>query len=248
MKKKEIVLELINRNKYLTLEDVAQHLDVSINTARRYVDELSSKGDIIKVKGGSIICNDYKHYKNDKDLLRKQKICKFASSFISNGDSIILDGGTTIRQIIPFLNNKNDLTIFSQGIDILYEVSLLNNPTFTLITDGGTLDYKVNIFFNQDEKFVNNYNFDKGFLSCTAIDLKNGATNIDLISVKHKNTIINNSKNTYFIFDSTKFGKTSLIKICDIEDIENLIVDSEIDKQLIEKFKKQIPNVFIVDC
>lgn len=113
------------------------------------------------------------------------------------------------------------------------EISLLNNPTFTLITNSDLLDYKVNIFVNQNKQFIN-YNFDKGFLSCSVIDIESGATNIDLISVKHKNIIMNNSKSTYFVFDLTKFGKTSLLKICDISDIKNLIVDAEIDKSTLK--------------
>lgn len=248
MKRKEKILELINKNRYLTLDELVDYLGVSINTVRKDVDDLSIDEKITKVKGGSIICNDYKHYKNNIDLFRKQEIGKLAASFINDGESVAIDGGTTTKQIIPFLENKKDLVIHTQSLDIAYEISLLNNPTFTLITSGGVLDYKVNIFTNeQSEKEINEYNFDKGFLSSSAIDITNGVTNIELSSAKYKNIIIKNSKTCYFIFDSTKFGKISLMKICDITKIQNIIVDSGIKQKYLEDIRKIIPNVYMAN-
>lgn len=246
--RKESILQLINENKFLTLEELSKYLKVSENTIRRDVDVLDKEGKIIKVKGGSILRNDYKLYKNNVDFFRKKAIAKFASSFIKDGDIIVIDGGTTTRQIIPHLINKKNLTVFTQCLDIANEISLLENSEITLIMAGGVLDYKVNILFSQQgSNIMKEYNFDKGFLSCMGISLKNGVTNLDLPSYTQKRVIIENSKNTYFLIDSTKFDKNSLQKVCSIKEIKNIIIDCDLDKEILSKYKKLIPNIYIAD-
>lgn len=246
--RRDKILEIINESRFITIEELSNIIGVSENTIRRDIHLLDKEGKIIKIKGGSIIRGDYKKYRSGKDYLRKKSIAKLASSFIKDGDIIIIDGGTTTRQIIPSLANKKNITIFSQCLDILKEVSLLENPEITLLSVGGILDYKVNIFYGEhSSQLIKEYNFDKGFFSCTGIDLKNGVTNMQIPSYIHKNIIIKNSKDNFLLVDSSKFNKSSLKKVCELTDIRNLITDEDIDNEILKSYQKLIPNFYIAN-
>jgi len=246
--RKEKILGFINTNKFLTYDDLSDLLNVSVNTIRRDIDELDREDKVIKVKGGSIIRNDYKQYKSNIDYQRKRAIGKIAASFIKDGETVILDGGTTIKQIVPFLADKKNLTIFTQSLDIASEISMLENPGITLMGAGGILDYKVNIYFSEQSSLaMSKYNFDRGFLSTSAISIEDGITNYNLPSYHNKHIIINASKDYYFLIDSNKFGKSSLQKVCDLDKVKNIITDKDLDKGLADEFKKIIPNFYIAD-
>lgn len=244
----EKILDLLNENEYLTYNDLSKELNAATITVRRDVDVLEKEGKIIKIKGGSIIINDYRKYKNETDYLRKKTICKFAADFINNGDSLIIDIGTTTKQIVPFLRNKKNLTIFTQSLEIAHEIYLLDNNSINVISVGGLLDYKLGVFFSeQSSKAMSEYSFDKGFLSCSGITIEEGVTNFTLPIYIHKNIILNNSRECYFLIDSSKFRKVSLAKVCSIEKVKNIITDSNIDKKVALEFKKIVPNFYIAN-
>lgn len=247
-KRNEKICELLEEKKFLSIKELSKIFMVSENSIRRDLHELDKNKRIIIISNGSITKNELFQYKNEIDFLRKKSIAKKAASFINNGDTIIIDGGTTTKLIIKFLKEIKKLTIFSPSIDIAYEVFLLNNPNITLISPGGILDYKANQFFPYKFKEdIQDFNFDKGFLSASGIDLINGVTNENLISTPFKDMIIRSSKDFYFLIDSSKFAKSSLEKICNIKDIHNLITDADIDEKVIQELQKTIPNLIKVD-
>lgn|GEM_PF-3280491 len=84
-------------------------------------------------------------------------------------------------------------------------------------------------------------------MSSTGISIKKGITNFDLSPYIHKNIIIDNSEECFFLIDSSKFGNDSLRKIIALEKVKNIITDKDIDKKTASEFKKIIPNFYIVD-
>ena len=246
--RKEKILELLRENKFLTIEELSNLLKVSENTIRRDIDTWGQNEKLLMVKGGSVLLGSQKKSSDPQEFSKKNAIGTLASSFIKEGDIIIIDGGTTTKQIVPHLADKKDITIYSPSFEVAQEIYLLDNPGITFIMLGGVLDYKVHMFVS-DYNFetLKEFNFNKGFLSVSGIDINNGVTDHNLPYAKYKNIIMNRASSTFFLIDSSKFGITSIKKVCDITQVDNLITDKNIAPEDKELFEGKVNKLYIAD-
>ncbi|HHY79808.1 MAG TPA: DeoR/GlpR transcriptional regulator, partial [Thermoanaerobacter sp.] len=113
------IAEIISKDKSISVSELSKLFNVSESTIRRDLHVLEEKGFIQRTHGGAIL-NAGTHYepaffeKEDVELEAKRKIGKIAASMIEEGDSIILDAGTTTLEIARNLKNMK-LTVVTNS-------------------------------------------------------------------------------------------------------------------------------------
>ncbi len=245
----ELINSILNEEGSIKVTELSEQLKVSEATIRRDLQEMEEKKLLRRTHGGAIKMenNNFEPAFVDKENTNhedKVKIAKYAAKLINDGDTIILDSGTTTLEIARNLTAKN-VTVITNSIDIAAE--LTNKEDIELIVTGGILrtstramvgSIAVNIF----EKFKVN----KLFLGANGISVEDGITTPNYTEALTKTSMISSAKKIFIVADSSKFENTCFSKICDIDKVTSIITSGEVYEDIIEKLKIAGVKVVVV--
>lgn len=164
----------------------------------------------------------------------KQRIAEYASSLIKDGDTIILDSGTTTGHIARSLTKRTKLTVITNDINV---AAILRNTSIKVIVTGGVIypeTYMLNGMIT--EETLRNLHVHKAFVTTPAIDLEKGLMHYDEYLVPAKVQMLHSATEVFLVTDHTKFGRISLYKYADFSDITSIITGNELDTSLKDSF------------
>lgn len=238
----EIVLNLLNKRKFLKTTEAAEALNVSECTIRRLFDELEQKGDATRVYGGikrkADETNEYR-FENLQLIQSEQKhrIGMYASNLIKSGDVFFIDAGTTMQQMALALVERirnhelQDIQVFTNSLRNL-----------TILSDYCEVNLIGGMFRNGRQDFcgylstllLDMISFEKCFLGADGISLNpnDGIMAIDVFTAKISQTVLQRANSVYLMADSSKFTKRSFIKYASLEDIYMIITDSNLPQTI----------------
>lgn len=240
--RRNLILEKVHENKTVIVSELSKEFDVSEETIRRDLDKLEEDGHVIKSYGGAVI-----NEKSSIDLpfnIRwkanpkgKQRIAELISNEIEDGDHIMLDASTTAVFIAKNIKQKRHLTVITNSIEILLELSDVSG--WDIISTGGLLkNGSMSLLGKKASDGISAYHVDKAFFSCKGIDLKNGITDGNDETGGVKQNMIAAADKVYLAVDSSKFGKTALSKICGLSGADVIVTDTKPEDVWIETFQE----------
>lgn len=203
------------------ISSLSKLLDVSEITVRRDLKILEDEGQIVRLHGGAARLVDTSRetpmdQRENLYLSEKDRICKFASSLIDDGDVIFIDSGSTNKKILKYLVGKK-ITVVTNGYKNIEE-ALKYDLNVTLI--GGELKKETYAFVGAvTSRVLDMYHFDKCFLGVNGINRDFGLTNADPNESLIKEQAIRRSRQAYIVADHSKFDATSVFKFANIEDV-----------------------------
>ena len=216
---------------YIQITEIADTFDISSATIRRDLISMEKEGICIRKRGGAIrssqgvtleIPYEIKRHKN---INEKQRIARSALDLIENGDTILLDAGSTIYALADLLHEKKDLTVVTHDLNIA--VRLASNPTINLICTGGVA--RTNVYTLQGTQvvdFIRGLRVDKSFIGADTIHEDGTIGNVNIEEVPIKQAMIKAAKQVILLADASKFGITGFAQVAKIDEIDVLITDS----------------------
>lgn len=235
------IAEIISKDKSISVSELSKLFNVSESTIRRDLHVLEEKGFIQRTHGGAILKTGT-HYepaffeKEEVELEAKRKIGKIAASLIEEGDTILLDSGTTTLEIARNLKNMR-LTVVTNSPLIAIELSKYED--IELIVTGGIQRWRTKALVGPiAEMVIKQFKVDKAFIGTNAISFEDGLMTPDLIEANTKKTMIEVASEVYVVADHSKFGKKSFVKFADLKDITAIITDDEIDYEVVKKYEQ----------
>ncbi|NJB72250.1 DeoR/GlpR family transcriptional regulator of sugar metabolism [Saonia flava] len=237
---KTILNEVALHNRVL-LTDIAENLDVSIDTIRRDVKELDAENKLRKVHGGAIALGFINNSVRNANIYRledKVAIAKKAIKLLKNDNVILIDGGTTCVELATQLPDQLSLTCFTLSLPVALE--LLKKPKVEVIFIGGQLskDAQISIGANAVHN-LSNIKVDYGFIGTGYVDPVFGLTEFDYDIVQVKKAVINASKKTILLSISEKLNSQHRYKTCDVSAIDTIITELDADDILLKSLKNQ---------
>ncbi|WP_297798298.1 DeoR/GlpR family DNA-binding transcription regulator [uncultured Eudoraea sp.] len=231
-------VELHNR---ILLTDIAEKLNVSIDTARRDVKELDTLNKLRKVHGGAIslgftglMSSNPNIYAHDK----KVSIAKKAVNLIHEGSVIFIDGGTTCQELVRLIPPKLKLTCFTVSMPVALQ--LLTNPDIKVIFIGGEISREAQISIGAYTVHqLSEIRFDYSFIGTGYVDSIHGLTEFDWDIVQMKKAVINASKKTVLLCISEKLNSQHQYKTCDINSINTMITELAPENNLLNLYRNQ---------
>ncbi|AKX34262.1 DeoR family transcriptional regulator [Spiroplasma litorale] len=215
--RREKILNIINKKGFVKNINLANETNSTIQTIITDINELHNEGLLIKVYGGAkSLKNNVKkmqeHFDEEKNLVNihiKDKIAKKAVELIDDGDLVFIDTGTSTKQMLKYLVDKN-LTIVTNGYSIAMELLELDIDVCLV---GGTIIPSTHATAGElSLKFLDNFYFDKAFIGMNNYDNNEFyTTNIQEAIIKEK--VISNTENSYLLMDSSKFNSKNRIKV-----------------------------------
>lgn len=225
------IMELLKKTKTASVHELSQRFFTSEASIRRDLTRLEHRGLIKRTYGGAILIEGSNieipldvRERNERNA--KTEIAKMAASLIQNQDTIFLDSSSTTKQITHFLQDKNNLTVITNGIRIITELSEYDNVTVYGI--GGKLRrHSLSMVGGQAESFVNNFLASKFFFSCTGLSLLQGAMDYSDSEAEVRKQIMKCCGQKILLADHSKFAQSAFYKICGFEMIDVLITDRQ---------------------
>lgn len=237
------IIDALRENGKVEVDELSETLGVSPMTIRRDLSALEEKGLVVRTYGGAVYPDimNYEVPVNSKEISsrsEKERIGKAASELIQEGQSIILDAGTTTLEIARNLKHKRNITVITNDIRIANE--LYSNHEITLYCIGGFVQPNVGaIIGSHAESFIESINVDYAFIGAPSIDEDYIVSTPTLDKAFLKKKIMQHANVVVLIADHTKFKKRSLNRICKLEDVDILVSDSGLE----EETKKDIGRI-----
>lgn len=240
------IRKLIQKEGIISVQQLSEILNASTTTIRRDLLRLDKEGFVNKVHGGAMyreIIKPEPNFNEVKNLNqeKKAKIAKEASKRINDGETIMIESGSTCLELVKYLIIKKDLKVVTDGIFTTNELCKLLNKKrdIEVLVCGGEIKLEHGTYSGpQAISFFNQINIRKAFIGAAAVSVDKGiSTSIqfiyDLIKV-----IRRNSKELILLCDSSKFETYSFINMLPLSEIDEIITDDNINPEIVKKIKK----------
>ncbi len=242
------ILEMLEKEGQVQVEQLRQAFNVSAVTIRNDLAHLEKKNLLIRTRGGAIrpqrVAVDFKlTEKAQKHFKEKQVIGRKAAELIQDGDTIILDSGTTTLEIAKNLAHFNELTVITNAINIAH--LLANYQNIRVIVPGGILRKNaLSLVGPMAEQAIQNYYCDKLFLGVDGIEADFGISTPNIEEAYLNRIMISISREVFVVTDSSKFNKRSFAFIAPMSNIHYVITDKNIPQE--EKAKLEKAGVQVI--
>lgn len=231
--------------------ELAGRFAVSEVTIRADLKRLNDRGILARTHGGAVASSRIMRElslteKSAEHTGIKRKLAEAACDLIGNGDSIILDSGTTTAEIATLLRRFDRLMVMTNGLNVALNIADCGN--IQLMMTGGTLRSKSQSFFGrQAEDSLLRYNFDKLFLGVDGIDFRVGITTHFEREALLNRRMCDVAKEIIAVTDSSKFNRSSIHKICCLDELDVLVTDSGIPDAFVQALEKSGVRLVVVE-
>lgn len=228
-RKKEII-DYLSSADYRTLQDISEKFNISMNTARRDINDLAAENLVNKFYGGISLAKKKDstfQTRIELHIEEKKKIAKYAASLLNDNDIIFIDSGSTTSLLPDYMNKEHHYSIVTNNIYVIVKVA--DVPNWDLISVGSRLKHSSCSLINVlDWEYLNSLNLNKAFLAATGLTLQAGATSPDNAETIIKTHMMKRSQKNFLLMDSSKFDHTSLRTFAVIEDFNEIITSGTI--------------------
>jgi len=245
-------LKVLDEQKRVTVDDLAERFQVSAVTVRSDLEHLASEGLLVRSHGGAILpLGPQAEYplQIKKTLHRAEKIRigRAAAQLIQPRQTVILDSGTTTAEVARAIKQTNieALTVITHALNIAQE--LVDAPNISLIMIGGVLRQVSGSFVGpQAERMMSELHADHFFLAVDGLDPEAGPSTPDVLEAQLNAVMMRMAKQVTVITDATKLGRRSLSVIGDMGSVHRVITDDRVTEDMARQLSTLGIEVLIV--
>lgn len=240
------ILKILSKTGTISVNELVSRLNVSGVTVRQDLTFLEDEGFVKRVHGGVIL-------KNTDDISRrltvnyeqKLKIAHKAASFVTSGDTILIESGSTNTILAKEVSKLENITVITTNIVVAREFR--KNETINVILLGGNYQKESESLIGPITKLcLNHVNYKNAFIGVDGFTIGNGFTSKDIMRAEISSEIVKKAEKVFILTDSSKFGKRELVTLFAIEYVDYVITDSGIPEKDKEYLIKKGIELIIV--
>jgi DeoR/GlpR family transcriptional regulator of sugar metabolism len=248
--RREIIVTFLEKEGKIKVEDLADRLKVSQVTVRKDLDILEKRGLLERSHGNAMFSQQSRFNiafleKLQMQAPAKELIARAAASCIHEGDSIILDSGTTTLSLAQALVGKfQSLFVITNSVPVALELS---KSGYELLLVGGQVrNHSLALIGPMGVKNLENFHVDRAFMGTSGISLSHGYSTPDSLDAQMKHAMIRIADKAYVLTDSSKFGHNCMVSFARCSDIHLTLTDSGISPQVFREFKQHGLGIRVV--
>jgi DeoR family transcriptional regulator of aga operon len=245
----QYILNKLQKEGYINVVDLYKELKVSSVTIRKDLKYLEDKNLLYRTHGGATQNNPYTSDRpvNEKEKIKaseKMRIGAAAASLISINDSIILASGTTIQAFAKNIKAKETLTVITSSLNVAIE--LIDSPDIEVLQLGGLIrKSSSSVIGVYAESILKDFFCSMLFLGVDGIDIEHGLTTTNSMEAHLNKDMMAIAQKTIVLADSSKFGKRGFGKICNIDEIDQIITDDHVSDHVVNTLESSGVKVTI---
>lgn len=224
------------------VDEICRELGISPATARRDLEELESRGQVRRVHGGAVSVESRLEEPlfDDKTALaarEKRRIAERAASLIKTGDTVYLDGGSTVLELARLLVNRPDLTVVTNSLRAAIELSG-RGPRVILL--GGELRRLSQTMVGPLTAFqLEHLHFNLAFMGTMGLTVRDGLTTSDPGEAFTKRMAMQRARRVVLLADSSKVGQVAFAQAGRLQEVALLITDDGLRPELARDIRKK---------
>ncbi|MCD4711033.1 MAG: DeoR/GlpR family DNA-binding transcription regulator [Bacteroidales bacterium] len=239
--RREKILELLREDGSAKVIHLSKIFRVSEVTIRQDLEKLEKDGLVTREHGGAFLKEVEDQVRrfalmNQTNLDKKAVIGQHAAQLIEEGDTIILDSGSTTTEIAKNLIGRKNLTIITNALNIALTLGA-ETGIEVIVTGGEFKPPTLSLTGQKAADFFHDVHVDKLFLATAGISLRSGLTYPSLSDIVVKKAMIDVAETVYLVADSSKIGKGAFASLGALSLIDYIITDSAIGKEHLQLFK-----------
>ncbi|HEY5743196.1 MAG TPA: DeoR/GlpR family DNA-binding transcription regulator [Terrimicrobiaceae bacterium] len=248
--RRETIVDFLKKESKISVENLAERLNVSQVTIRKDLDTLEKRGLLERSHGNAIFSQQSRFNVAFLERLQiqareKELIAKAAASYVHEGDSIILDSGTTTLALAKALAGRfKSLFVVTNSIPAALELS---KAGYDLLLVGGQVrDHSLALIGPWGVKNLESYHVDRAFMGTSGISLSHGYSTPDALDAQMKQAMIRIADKTYVLTDSSKFGHNCIVSFAKCSDVHLTLTDSRLSQKIFQEFKQHGTELRVV--
>ncbi|GGH54542.1 DeoR family transcriptional regulator [Paenibacillus silvae] len=240
-RKQTILTQLAVQGK-VQVQTLAQLFQVSTETIRRDLDRLEKEGELRKVYGGAVRARSGMveapfQKRSQLQLQEKQAIGAAAAALVEDGETIMLDNGTTPIEIMRHLQHRSEVTVITHSVPVL--TMAMESFAGKIIFAGGEIHKAVQASTGPAaHEMLDQFKVNKAFISAGGISFSDGITDYVLEEALISRKMIERAEETILVADHTKFGRSTFAKIASVDHVAMVITDSGCPAEWIEHLQR----------
>jgi DeoR/GlpR family transcriptional regulator of sugar metabolism len=232
------IVEHVKKVGIASYDDLAEQFNVSPFTIRRDVDYLDKAHLLVRIKGGAQKIDSPVPFREAQIVNRmqinaaeKELIADCAMQFVGPGDSVFLDGSTTIGWLARNLA-KHDPEVTIVTNSVLISLELAKTQNIRLVGLGGIFDTETYSFVGFDpDSHADSFHINKAFFSCTGLIPEEGTYENAAFNAHTKRFVAQRAEEVYLLADSSKLGKKALNRVLRTNQIDTLITEKTLKEK-----------------
>ncbi len=231
------ILRLLSEQGTVTIADLADRLGVSLETVRRDVKPLTDEGVVVKMHGAiglpSMTGEAPFERRMRENAELKKTIARMVATTIRDGESVMLDTGTTTSFLARELLGHRRLTVVTNSSDVARTLATVNDNKVYMA--GGELRSDSGAAFGVSAiEFVSNFSVTHAIISAGGIEVENGVMDHDLAEAEFARMVLSRGQRSVVVTDHTKFGRHGLVRVCGLDGISELATDRTPPAEIVE--------------
>lgn len=252
-KRRQNIFLKIKENKKVTIDELVSQFNVNEPTIYKDLLYLEKENKIRRTTGGAIYYSNFENAKdkftqlklsNTDNIEEKKTISNFASTLIKDGESLMIDGGTTTLLFASSLSLKKKLMIITNAMPVGHQ--LKNNKKNTVIMTGGQLYDKSSATTGViAQNAIKGFKVNKAVIGINAISSEKGFFATIKSEARIKQAMINSAKEIIILADSSKFSNEGINIVCEFDKKITLVTDKGISKTDLDNLRKNNITVYV---
>ena len=252
--RRDQMLAVINERAFVRVDELSSRFGVSEVTARSDLAALSGRGQIIRIRGGAMPCGGLGQERPFEEALasfaiEKLAIGRAAAALIPDGESVILDVGTTAMAAARALAARTelkDVVVFTNGLKTALELEPAI-PRLSVVVLGGTLrPLQHSLVEPLATHLLEQVAVGTLLLGCNGVHPRGGITNINLPEAHVKRQMLKIARRRIVLADGGKVGRIELAHLCPVEEIDILITGESADPEALDSLRERGCEVRVV--
>lgn len=237
--RRRYILDAVNQNKKVRISALSKKMAVSRETIRKDIYNLAEKGLVSAIRGGAEAVDDDPTSRFDQRKAvnqdAKREMAQRALTYIKDGATIFLDSGTSSYELAEALKQepRHDLSIVTSSTFVAQSLLVMKGIQIVLLGgvvrgDEGSVSGPIAL------QAIESIYADVGFFGCGGIDEVSGITNRYLEESQTAKAMKQHCRTSIVLADHSKFGASSLVSMFKLDDVDFIISDSGINKDLVQ--------------
>lgn len=227
--RREKILNMLSAQGRVRVAELSALFGISEVTIRHDLAELEEQKLLLRVHGGAESTNRAYYTLSLTDRMKrnedaKREIAKYAADIINDGDTVILDSGTTTLMVAQEIRYKKGITVVTNSLTIASELASAADANVILL--GGSLNPKNLFAYGEDTVTqLQKYKADKMFMAVDGISAQYGVTTFHYLEADVSRSMRERANSVIAVADHTKIGREGFAKIGTIDIVDMLVTN-----------------------
>jgi DeoR family glycerol-3-phosphate regulon repressor len=229
LKRQNAIMQAVRARGTCSITDLAAELDVSTETIRRNIPPLLATGVLARFHGGVMLPEGREEPPFQRRMhinyAAKKTVAACVRAHIQDGDSLILDIGTTSAYVAEALQNHSNLTVITHSVQIAYRLSARNGNRVFMA--GGELSGEDGTATGPSViSFIRQFQVRYAILSVAGIGLDGEFGNFHLFEADFAQAALQQAQEAWIIADESKFGREAPVKVCQLGVVDAIVTSA----------------------